>query len=179
MAEQAEKEEAKGIVARYSRPQLSQMMAQVWKIPYQQDDINWAEKQAPEDRQATEDVDAMTQYGVEEPEKLSELRTSRATGQPRVIASGDHVARGRLGRSQGDPQRLKRAMETCMTSCKACKTYTKMAAVVDSQRSAWRDAPTGNARNRLGLASVGDLAKSKTKKRQGRRRTASALFDCL
>jgi hypothetical protein len=30
--------------------------------------INWAEKQAPEDRQATEDVlDAMTQYGVEEP----------------------------------------------------------------------------------------------------------------
>ncbi len=33
--------------------------------------INWAEKQAPEDRQATEDVlDAMTQYGVEAKEKL-------------------------------------------------------------------------------------------------------------
>ncbi len=32
--------------------------------------INWAEKQAPEDHQATEDVlDAMTQYRVEEPEE--------------------------------------------------------------------------------------------------------------
>ncbi len=37
--------------------------------------INWAEKQAPEDRQATEDVlDAMTQYGVEAKRSLSSLR---------------------------------------------------------------------------------------------------------
>ncbi len=33
--------------------------------------ISWAEKQAPEDRQVTEDVlDTMTQYGVEEPREL-------------------------------------------------------------------------------------------------------------
>ncbi len=40
------------------------MMAQVLrKIPINKMMINWAEKQAPEDRQATEDVlDAMTQY---------------------------------------------------------------------------------------------------------------------
>ncbi len=64
--------------------------------------INWAERSKREDRQATEDVlDAMTQYRVEPREALSESEgRARATGQPRVIASGDHVARGRLGRSK-------------------------------------------------------------------------------
>lgn len=60
--EQAE-EEAKGIIARAKAvlrriPLINKMM------------IGWAEKQAPEDRQATEDVlDAMTKYGVEEPKE--------------------------------------------------------------------------------------------------------------
>lgn len=60
ITEQAE-EEAKGIIARAKAvlrriPLINKMM------------IGWAEKQAPEDRQATEDVlDAMTKYGVEEP----------------------------------------------------------------------------------------------------------------
>lgn len=55
------REEAKGIIARAKAvlrriPLINKMM------------IGWAEKQAPEDRQATEDVlDAMTKYGVEEP----------------------------------------------------------------------------------------------------------------
>ncbi len=40
--------------------------------------INWAEKQAPEDRQATEDVDAMTQYRFEEQEAFVSLRTSKS-----------------------------------------------------------------------------------------------------
>ena len=62
ITEQAE-EEAKGIIARAKAvlrriPLINKMM------------IGWAEKQAPEDRQATEDVlDAMTKYGVEEPKE--------------------------------------------------------------------------------------------------------------
>lgn len=60
ITEQAE-EEAKGIIARAKAvllriPIVNRMM------------IKWAERQEPEDRQATEDVlDAMTKYGVEEP----------------------------------------------------------------------------------------------------------------
>ncbi len=60
--------------------------------------------------------------------------------------------------------------ERAVTSCKACKTYTDGPQLI--QRSAWRKhlraAPRkGNASG--GLASVGDLAESKTKrKRQGR-----------
>lgn len=62
-------EEAEGIIAR-AKAKASAMMAQVLrKIPLiNKMMINWAEKQEPEDRQATEDVlDAMTQYGIEEP----------------------------------------------------------------------------------------------------------------
>ena len=57
------REEAKGIIARAKAvlrkiPLINKMM------------IGWAEKQEPEDRQATEDVlDAMTKYGVEEPKE--------------------------------------------------------------------------------------------------------------
>ena len=63
ITEQAE-EEAKGIIARAKAvllriPIINKMM------------ISWAEKQEPEDRQATEDVlDAMTKYGVEEPREV-------------------------------------------------------------------------------------------------------------
>ena len=70
ITEQAE-EEAKGILSR-AKAKASAMMAQVLrKIPLiNKMMINWAEKQAPEDRQATEDVlDAMTKYGVEEPKE--------------------------------------------------------------------------------------------------------------
>ncbi len=47
-------------------------MAQVLRnLPINKMMINWAEKQAPEDRQATEDVlDAMTAIRVESQEKL-------------------------------------------------------------------------------------------------------------
>ncbi len=58
-------------------------------------DGHWAEKQAPEDRQATEDVlTPMTQYLVEEPrEAFVEIRGRARATDNRVIASGDHVAR--------------------------------------------------------------------------------------
>ncbi len=62
-------------------------------------------KQAPEDRQATEDVlDAMTQYGVEEPERSFVESEDEQEQQDNleVIASGDHVARTDLDGSQGD-----------------------------------------------------------------------------
>ncbi len=66
--------------------------------------------------------------------------------------------------------------DVCMTSVKACKTYTRDGpAVVDSQSGA-RSAthtPAGNARQGNasgGLASVGDLAKSKTKKSKAEHR---------
>ncbi len=60
ITEQAE-EEAGGIVAR-AKAKASAMMAQVCgKSLINKMMINWAEKQAPEDRQATEDaLDAMT-----------------------------------------------------------------------------------------------------------------------
>ncbi len=49
--------------------------------------INWAEsKRLKTVKQLKEDVlDAMTQYRVEERKLLSSLRTSRATGQPRIV----------------------------------------------------------------------------------------------
>ena len=65
-------EEAKGIIDR-AKAKASKMVAQakavLLKIPLvNKMMIDWAEKQAPEDRQATENVlDAMTKYGVEEP----------------------------------------------------------------------------------------------------------------
>ena len=73
------REEAKGIIAR-ATAKASAMMAQAKEMVEQAKEtlkklpivnkmmIGWAEKQEPEDRQATEDVlDAMTKYGVEEP----------------------------------------------------------------------------------------------------------------
>lgn len=65
-------EEAEGIIAR-AKAKASAMMAQVLrKIPLiNKMMINWAEKQAPEDRQATEDVlDKVTQYGIKEPVQM-------------------------------------------------------------------------------------------------------------
>ena len=74
-------EEAKGIIAR-ATAKASAMMAQAKEMVEQAKEtlrkiplvnkmmIGWAEKQEPEDRQATEDVlDAMTKYGVEEPKE--------------------------------------------------------------------------------------------------------------
>lgn len=75
------REEAKGIIAR-ATAKASAMMAQAKEMMTQAKEtlkklpivnkmmIGWAEKQEPEDRQATEDVlDAMTKYGVEEPKE--------------------------------------------------------------------------------------------------------------
>lgn len=73
------REEAKGIIAR-ATAKASAMMAKASEMVEQAKEtlrkipivnrmmIKWAERQEPEDRQATEDVlDAMTKYGVEEP----------------------------------------------------------------------------------------------------------------
>lgn len=83
-AEQIRKDahaEAQGIIAR-ATAKASAMMAQAKEMVEQAKEtlkkipivnkmmIGWAEKQEPEDRQATEDVlDAMTKYGVEEPKE--------------------------------------------------------------------------------------------------------------
>lgn len=71
------REEAKGIIARATEmmAKASEMVEQakeaLRKIPIvNRMMIKWAERQEPEDRQATEDVlDAMTKYGVEEPKE--------------------------------------------------------------------------------------------------------------
>lgn len=62
--------EAKGIIARASE-MVEKAKEALRKIPLiNKMMIGWAEKQEPEDRQATEDVlDAMTKYGVEEPKE--------------------------------------------------------------------------------------------------------------
>lgn len=64
------REEAKGIIARASE-MVEKAKETLKKIPLvNKMMIGWAEKQEPEDRQATEDVlDAMTKYGVEEPKE--------------------------------------------------------------------------------------------------------------
>lgn len=73
------REEAKGIIAR-ATAKASEMMAKASEMVEQAKEalrkipivnrmmIKWAERQEPEDRQATEDViDKMTQYGIAEP----------------------------------------------------------------------------------------------------------------
>ena len=72
------REEAKGIIARASEmmAKASEMVEQakeaLRKIPIvNRMMIKWAERQEPEDRQATEDViDKMTQYGIAEPRQM-------------------------------------------------------------------------------------------------------------
>ncbi len=64
--------------------------------------INWAEKQAPEDRQlTTEDVaDAMTQYGVEEPREAIESEDEQEQRGQRELLQAV-TTRGRLD-EEGD-----------------------------------------------------------------------------
>lgn len=72
------REEAKGIIARATEmmAKASEMVEQakeaLRKIPIvNRMMIKWAERQEPEDRQATEDViDKMTQYGIAEPRQM-------------------------------------------------------------------------------------------------------------
>lgn len=71
ITEQAE-EEAKGIIARataYASEMVEKAKEKLKRIPIiNKMMIGWAEKQEPEDRQATEDVlDKVTQYGIKEP----------------------------------------------------------------------------------------------------------------
>ncbi len=69
------------------------------------------------------------------------------------------------------------AVNKKMTSCKACKTYTRIPAVVDSQRSAQRDAHPCGQRPQCafgGLAPVGLFRRTKTKEKAGPS-TASAF----
>lgn len=76
------REEAKGIIAR-ATAKASEMMAKASEMVEQAKEalrkipivnrmmIKWAERQEPEDRQATEDViDKMTQYGITEPRQM-------------------------------------------------------------------------------------------------------------
>jgi hypothetical protein len=76
------REEAKGIIAS-AKAKASEMMAKASEMVEQAKEalrkiplinkmmIGWAEKQEPEDRQATEDViDKMTQYGIAEPRQM-------------------------------------------------------------------------------------------------------------
>ena len=76
------REEAKGIIAR-ATAKASEMMAKASEMVEQAKEalrkipivnrmmIKWAERQEPEDRQATEDViDKMTQYGIAEPRQM-------------------------------------------------------------------------------------------------------------
>lgn len=71
ITEQAE-EAAKGIIARataYASEMVEKAKEKLKRIPLiNKMMISWAEKQEPEDRQATEDVlDKVTQYGIKEP----------------------------------------------------------------------------------------------------------------
>lgn len=71
ITEQAE-EEAKGIIARataYASEMVEKAKEKLKRIPLiNKMMISWAEKQEPEDRQATEDaLDKVTQYGIKEP----------------------------------------------------------------------------------------------------------------
>ncbi len=100
-----------GIVAR-AGAKASAMMAQVLRkiSPINKMMINWAEKQAPEDRQVTGDVlDAMTQYGVEGAKRsfVESGGRARATDKSQELRAVTSVARGRLGRQPRRPQRLK------------------------------------------------------------------------
>lgn len=84
------REEAKGIIARASemmeraKEMVAEAKAVLRKIPLiNKMMISWAERQKPEDRQATEEVlDKMTQYGVEEPrEAVVESEDDKAQRQ--------------------------------------------------------------------------------------------------
>ncbi len=80
----------------------------------------------------------MTQYGVEEPEKLCRgLRTkSKTTRQQKLLQKAAICCERTTWTSSGDTE-IKRAEPVktdFVTSCKACKTYT-VATVVDSQRA--------------------------------------------
>ncbi len=127
---------------------------------------------------ATEDVlDAMTQYGLRSQEKLlSSLEDDKQRGQPRVIASGDHVARGRLGRSQvtaetkGELSRedvhdiLQGYARPTRGWARSCRLSERVA-----RRTTLQQRPQGNASG--GLASVHDYKiKDKKKARPSNRR---------
>ncbi len=103
---------------------------------------------------------------------------ARAAGQPRVIASGDHVAKDDLDEAKGT-QRLRRAERPWRRAWHLARHAepTRMATVVDSGRRValthLRATYAGNASG--GLASVGDLAKSKTKKEKDQGRSTARV----
>ncbi len=148
--------------------------------------INWAEKQAPEDRQTARTYwtrnDTIRGWGARE--ALSSRGRARATGQPKVIASGDHVARGRLGRSQEAAEtkgELSREdVHNDISQGMQDYLHTRMArSCVDSQRSvARRTLRAAPARQSSGGFSVRrrPTGKIKTKKRQGRAPPSAALL---
>ncbi len=80
---------------------------------------------------------AMTQYRVEGKRSFCrESEDGKTTGQPRVIASGDHVARGPTWTAQ-EPQRHKAETETVNVRrhlAKACKPSTVITVATHSGR---------------------------------------------
>ncbi len=87
---------------------------------------------------------------------MSSLRTIRATGQPRVIASGDHVARGRLDVAfKGDRRDQRRAEpKIAHDICGHARPTRDGPEVVDSQREAWGDVHPCGQRPQQGIWSV-------------------------
>ncbi len=116
-------------------------------------------------------MDTMTQYGLRSQEKLlskSEGR-ARATGQPRVIASGDHVE-GRLERSKGgrrsqgelsreDVHDILQGAARPTRMARSCRLTAERVALTHL-----RQRPQGQCVWRFSVRD-GDLAKSKTKRK--------------
>ncbi len=69
--------------------------------------INWAEKQAPEDRPSNWILDAMTQYRVEAKRSFVESEDEQEQRDNLELLQAVTMLRGRLGRSQGHQQRPK------------------------------------------------------------------------
>ncbi len=97
-----------GIAAR-AKAKASAMMAQAWKIPpINKMMINWQRSKRLKTVKQLRTYWTNEAHGVEEPREAfveSEDET-RATGQPRVIASGDHSCEDDLTLAKR-PQRLK------------------------------------------------------------------------
>ncbi len=135
--------------------------------------INWAEKQAPEDRQVNWRTywTRATQYGVEEPrEAFVEFEDDKAQRDNlELLKWYDHSREWTTWTKPRRPQRLKElSRERRTTSCKVRKTLHD-GRKPDSRGVRKRDAPCGQRPQ--GNASEAEQSAGdhkKTRKRQGR-----------
>ncbi len=74
-------------------------------------------------------MDAMTQYGVEEPRVAFVESEDLLAATDNLLLCGDHVARVMTWTKPSETRAFKGELshEDGMTSCKACKTHTRMA----------------------------------------------------